>query len=443
MRDIYHRRAISSGHLPPPPSSSGPGLFSRLLKRGREATKINRLSRWSIGGAELYIAIPPEPSADDGGRDEPAGSGDTTVDGVITRAPNRPTTAPGFRTGSDTPPPNANTGASSGNNGRASSSDPPMLSRRPSLRARLRFRAPSNPQAEVQATPRTIYVPTHAAADFSRMAVSPRYVNGLDGNETLPGRRLEPIKSTEDLVEDVIKGARPLPPLDDREELLKGSPAAAFEAKTPLEAHQAENTRPSRRSLDGPHETAAAQGAEHQDGGQSPSDFQLFLAQAEAEDRAQRIQIWRSLSSASRGPPLNQYQPPPLDGIPEAEPRIGNGAAAVSRPKRDNSYAARYGKRATWDSAYSGNYMFNGAAPKPSGLGSRTRASSDMPGSGPPAAANARTPGFVGASSGINYDSRQPRDLTRQSSLVKKVADYIRPPRDDSRTGSRVSTKSD
>jgi len=140
----------------PPPTDDGPGLLGRLLQRTRSkkgrtqpSDKGDRASNYGKGGSGPRIYV----------------SGNAAL--ATSPQPGRHTIP--------APAPAPQTSTMRATMAQQQPPAPPMLRKRPSIRDRFRTltkeASPQAPQLEKQ---RLIYVPTHAAADFSRLALSPK-----------------------------------------------------------------------------------------------------------------------------------------------------------------------------------------------------------------------------------------------------------------------------
>ena len=346
-----------------------PGLLNRLLRRSK-----SKPSRWNQAG-ETYASIPE--SVDDAALPDFRRTDHARLEPAVTAQ--RPKTAPDVRKPATPPaadpvPPPAPAAAAA-------------LKRKPSLRDRFRFRSTSAPAPETAPRPRSAYVPTHAASDFSRMMAAPRYRISAETPAVL---------ST----------------IDDDAGSEDGA-AAACPARPPTSVADTESVSSTEDTV---LPTTAPAGAEWptpgQPGAPEPSaDFADFLARAEEEDRAARVQVWRSVSQTARNPAATtpRWTPPALREIPEADassPATLGGTTAVGGDSTRAARRAGHSKRATWDSGCSGALV--------------------LPAEGPPPA-------------------RAAAGVKRQSVLAKKVGEYIRPSREASgyeepgRVGARAA----
>jgi len=339
--------------------------------------------------------------------------------------PQRPKTAPDVRTPPTPPhvvehavPPLA---TQSPTTATPATPAPAIPKRKPSLRDRFRFRSTSAPAREPAARPRSAYVPTHAASDFSRMMTAPRFRTSADGHDTLSTIDDDDAVPEKDDAMNRAGGPALNAALDcpsvDTESI---SSAEDDAAPTALVGNM---PRPPEPATDGEPEPCWPSPPTQQ----PSADFADFLARAEREDRAHRVQVWRSLSSAARGPPpapASRRAAPALGEIPEGgagrpankqQPSTLGGTTAVDLGGSTGT-ARQLGhrKRATWDSTDSAAYVL-----RRGGDGDdRVPALLDvLPAAG---------------SDGHAQQQQQPRGLKRQASLAKKVGEYIRPTREAS-----------
>ncbi len=178
-----------SGPSPPPPPEAG--LFSRLLRRGKAVNISSKQFRRRSAPAATGRAIWPgsrteKRKAQDGLQNPSAVVEEDEVTLAQPLLQNAATVAP------PDPLPAAALGPAPQTAAPAPDSQTsPSVKRMPSLRDRFRRRATTVPSPnEAQDGPRTFYVPTHAASDFSRMALSTRYRDGptFDDDQTLVAR---------------------------------------------------------------------------------------------------------------------------------------------------------------------------------------------------------------------------------------------------------------
>ncbi|KAK3688847.1 hypothetical protein B0T22DRAFT_535929 [Podospora appendiculata] len=219
------------------------------------------------------------------------------------------------------------------------------------------------------------------------------------------------------------------------------------------------------------------------------SDFELFLSRAEAEDRAHREFMWRSVSQRSAGHPANYIKPnphlhyatpPPLpqwsmgdNAVPASSLAAIAAAAQASRASASSrgagtsssqrnsgqnyalasseeqqgqgqSCARRahgHVKRTSWSPSFGTGTTTDVLERRnsSSAAGARGRSSRDEPVTGTdsrnyqPATAMAVTGNFKigGGGSGSGrlgeYQPQQPRALRRQTSITQRISEYIKP----------------
>ncbi|KAK4130042.1 hypothetical protein BT67DRAFT_392206 [Trichocladium antarcticum] len=370
----------------------------------------------------------------------------------------------------------------------------PRLQKRASFRDRLKAwqkAPPSLDTATDQVAPRSVYQPKHAAADFSRLAVSPT---------SQTRARPRPMQT---LAEDDGAAARgPHSSSQRRSPRADGPPTAKRHSGSgsgsgsnagkrqsyalvddPFAASQAaahvpvnpwpvswtpgvqcatqtkETSPPS--PVPQPTTTQAPAAANHRP---PPSDYELFLARAEAQDRARREQLLRSVSQRSaaarvKPDPHRQFAAATGRTSSEAgtsEHRRGGAAMAVSgeqtlardhraqRREREEERRRPSKGHARHASGSSGVVagVRGGSGDDARGGGVRRRETS------PPVlqAAQAHVwlprrsePGHQAVGDGVEgggHRAHPPRTLRRQASLTQRFVEYIRP----SKLGSRVET---
>ncbi|KAK0641898.1 hypothetical protein B0T16DRAFT_461924 [Cercophora newfieldiana] len=151
----------------------------------------------------------------------------------------------------------------------------------------------------------------------------------------------------------------------------------------------------------------------------SPSDFELFLARAEAEDRAKRERAWQTITSRSSSTPTAHM--PIVRPNPHQQFASNRAGARPRNPSRKNS--AQYllddreqdHSRKYPSAAQKGSYA---VTPKASTQALRDKVSMQSI-----------------AVYSISDDRREEeaervRTLRRESSIAQRIAEYIRPPRD-------------
>ncbi|KAK3361279.1 hypothetical protein B0T24DRAFT_118944 [Lasiosphaeria ovina] len=388
----------------------------------------------------------------------------------------------------------------------------PGLKKRASFRDRIRSwqKIPSgslSPSPE-ESKSQFVYTPRHAAADFERLVVSP---TSSPPRRTLSEAR-SAIPSPENNADVLVRPRRSPPLLQTLEETEVGAPALRTQSRSkrrekesPKAAPRAElragknaspprhsRSRPSRDSytiaehawealqvqspmqqaaaaarrlprapspephvLDTRTSTTAAAGVvgyepePHPDTDAAPSsDYESFLARAQAEDRAHREQILRSISQRSavlKPSPHLQY----ASARSSADISAGSTAVAGQTPpggesrskssrgggsRRDSGHFALGGgdeqqpfrrghaKRASWAPSFDASgYEAEKALEK---KGTSTR--------------QAQPPIVMGVDDAFQRpgsrmgESQQPaRTLRRQGSITQRIAEYIRPARED------------
>ncbi|KAK4238739.1 hypothetical protein C8A03DRAFT_33199 [Achaetomium macrosporum] len=335
----------------------------------------------------------------------------------------------------------------------------PQLKKKASFRDRLK--AWQKPAEHLQivsdeSKPRFVYEPKHAAADFSRLAVSPvsptrpRFAPPMqplreDGVPTFhrpsqPGQR------------NCDDDARPRQDEKPTRRLSRHSSRhhSYTVAEDPFQAsntavHVPVNSRPVAW-------TPAVQSVEQRKQDQAPSqplsDYELFIARAEAEDRERRERILRSISQRSAAYSADRVKPDPHRQFAT----VGSSSARRSDSSQQRNSGSGYvlgsgnggeqkqqaGKGHGWRSSWTSSYATGGSSPEralekeearhvpPSQAQPQQRRT---PESGP----LQQPPVVYGVDEKFGqereYQPQPPRPLRRQASLTKRIVDYIRPPK--------------
>ncbi|KAH6631341.1 hypothetical protein F5144DRAFT_215280 [Chaetomium tenue] len=340
----------------------------------------------------------------------------------------------------------------------------PQLKKKASFRDRLKaWQKPLQPLEIVteELKPRFVYEPTHAAADFSRLAVSPL-------SPTKP--RLPPAATYTAPEKDsstAVRNKQPLPvyrdEVRDDEPTRRHSRSSVnrhsytlvedpFQASNAA-AHVPVNPRPVAWS---PGEPASSTRAEPPPPppAQPLSDFELFLARAEAEDREKREQLLRSISQRSTAYAANRVRPDPHRQFAAVVPSTTEKTAKrpvekgerpaqynsktrhalvprasteaeqqqpQNRQQRQDSGRKGHARKSSWAASYTTG---SSAGEKGPVILPPKRQARPLP--EPPQPARA-------AGAGEEYQPQPPRTLRRQASLMQRLVQYIRPPK----TGSR------
>jgi len=412
----------------------------------------------------------------------------------------------------------------------------PTLKKKASFRDRLRsWQKPTQGTAATPATkiapasneqpkPRFVYQPKHAAADFSRMVISPTAPTprraakeSFDEDRTLsPSLEHVDIRNTIPLPEDdaelVLKTRRLSPPLQT---LVENEAVSEGRSRRRQGKQRDDSTRKdledsklrhSRSGLRRPYNMVedpwkASQAAAHVPIGSIPvrslsaanrrakshqviqvddlntplleqipplhstagpiSDFEAFLARAEAEDRAKREQILRSFSHHSAAQSTNYVKPNPhrqyatIGGGELSGTTITGGrtSAAGSRSSRGGSqrtsgqfYAlagsedqqpqARSGhkKHASWTPSFG-----NEGADIERALEKNSSAYGSAQQPPVPRSRRSQQPVVYGVDENYNQPE-QHRTLRRQASITQRIAGYIKPTRDLAVAGDTEQT---
>ncbi|KAH8882955.1 hypothetical protein GQ53DRAFT_753257 [Thozetella sp. PMI_491] len=353
------------------------------------------------------------------------------------------------------------------------------LRKKASFRERLSIRlrpstaqlSPTPPPQE-EKRPRSAYVPTHAASDFSRLTVSARRPprRSYDEARTLAERpgSVSPVAAASVEDQDVdfyVKPKRMSPPLqtlmenestladgssrresdggtDDRPQShrqqerskrghhasykLVADPWEPSEVPSPprrvnaiLQATEQEDESigllvpPTNPFADAPKERSASDAGPR-------TDFEVFIARAEAEDHARREQVMRNRSQRSSAVPPAYTRPSPHhqfasatsggNAVPPASLSISGSGRQRREGHRDSAYDAA--KRASWNPSFAPNDDVASLARR----------------SPPPRGSDSLEKSRVRA-----LQDQQPRSLRRQSSIAQRISDYVRPAREHSR----------
>jgi len=334
----------------------------------------------------------------------------------------------------------------------------PQLKKKASFRDRLKaWQKPPQPLEIVteESKPRFVYEPTHAAADFSRLAVSP----------------LSPPKQRIPAERDA-----PLAPRASHRRSKQGDEEGDSE---PARRHSRSGTnRHSYTLVEDPFHASNA--AVHVPVNPRPvawvpevrvprdqdpppsqplSDYELFIARAEAEDRERREQILRSISQRSAAYSTNRVRPDPhrqfaTKGSSSAEraaeraaersdkfaPRnassryvLGGGNGAEKQPqRREQRQDGRKGhvRQSSWAPSYatSGSVAAEKVGEKRTAAPPQSQASAQKA----PTPEQPKPTVYMvenGSDPVREYQPQSPRTLRRQASLTQRLVQYIRPPK--------------
>ncbi|TPX07972.1 uncharacterized protein E0L32_010303 [Thyridium curvatum] len=348
---------------------------------------------------------------------------------------------------------------------------PPLLKKRPSFRDRFR-RKPSPPTQVAPEEPRvhSVYVPRHAASDFSRLSVPPRRHEIFpiaespvvappprDDHELarveVPRRlQLEDEKpryshaqqdslGVSRLREDTDRGGQGHGPTTQSRP--QHGPAAQMK---PVPTHHrssstASDDTPDRRE---PAQTAGHDrqddnarqeqtlGAEAAPEAEPSSDYQEFLSRAAAEDRAHREQVWRALTSASRAAPRSRLESVADTALAAAEGSGGGGpfdTVGSSRSASPGNDAPNYLLAAAPRRSWGRQQQHGPAAAATSGRdGGDLPALAEHGGHHWQVVAGVQPTGR--ALGGTTTGAQQPRGLKRHSNMAQRIAQYVRPATD-------------
>jgi hypothetical protein len=349
-----------------------------------------------------------------------------------------------------------------------STAQQPQLKKKASFRDRLKVwpKPIQNPETIPEVPrPKFVYEPTHAASDFSRLAISPKSATRQQTEE--PSQSARPVRSSGEngvrrnsqngSQQGSGQGLRREEPTRRSSRVgMKLNPRTLVE--DPFQASQEAvlapvNSTPVAWDLRVSEEISA--GREDESAQQQPTapltDYELFIARAEAEERARREQILRSISqrsaaAAALSPKPNHVKPDPhkqyytSTSIPSDTAGPGsshhhhqrNNSTGNSRSKGStgNRYmlsssrgndeqrpAFRKGhvQRASWAPSYT-----TGGSEAEKVL-VRTEERVTVPRQPGPSPSQAQ------AGYGVDGQPQPQRTLRRQASLTQRIANYIRP----------------
>ncbi len=347
----------------------------------------------------------------------------------------------------------------------------PQLQRRASFRDRLHLKGWQKARPPAESTPRTVYVPKHAAADFSRMPVSP-----LGASRP---RQPTPMPT---LTEDGTPAGPPLngqarPPHSD--EAARSRPQRDEESSA--NRHYRSHSGPELNSypvIDNPMHASTA--AVHipinsqptawstqppaAPPSHPPSDYEIFLARAEAEEREQylrsvyqRSAAYAYSSSHVMPDPHRQFATPGTAGgagSSAAADRVHrrsnsgnrhvlNGDNGERQRQQDAAAAARNraAARASWTPSYGTGGSQNEKAPEGKKLAVPARQAKTQPVQPRQLPLKQQTQTQRVSVDGGDEGVRRSREykppatppasggLRRQGSFKKRFVEYIRPPK--------------
>lgn len=455
--------AISSS---PSPNRDAPSIIDRLLQR----TTSNKTKRSSWRSTQSNPPAPKEPTPsprdeaqlDTGGFHIPA----------VAAAPQQPkTTLPNAGDITQPQPQQLCANPTAAATLEMPSAAPqPQLKKKASFRDRLKTWQKPPQHLEIVAersAPRFVYEPKHAASDFSRLAVSP----------LSPSRQRLP-SPMQPLVEDDAPGAprtsqrrsrnyeegRRAPPDEESRRRFSMSGLnhysytrveGPFHASSAA-AHVPVNYQPVAWS---PGVQSAARREEQPTSASQPlSDYELFIARAEAEERERREQVLRSISQRSAAYSANRVAPDPhrqfaggasssVEKSDRSQQRssgqriLGAGGGGAQQPSpreplRDQKPAWKGHAR---QSSWSPSYATSGSAAEKILEKNKSSAPQGQPRRPPELPVDLAQPIVYGVDGEADHgNAQQPRTLRRQASLTQRIAQYIRPQRGASRIATLV-----
>ncbi|KAK3934640.1 hypothetical protein QBC46DRAFT_324795 [Diplogelasinospora grovesii] len=192
------------------------------------------------------------------------------------------------------------------------------------------------------------------------------------------------------------------------------------------------------------------------------SDYELFLARAEAEDRTHREQIWRNISQRSAAVtgtpalPSNYVKPNPHLQYASAPTESSTGTTALAgRTSAGGSKSSRGGGSQPQSQRNSGQYALGGSeehhqqqqygrsrghvkranwTPSYAAGGADAEKALEKQRAQPVTAMDEKVSATFEAANATTrlgeYQPQQPRTLRRQTSITQRIAEYIRPSRE-------------
>ncbi|KAK5652856.1 hypothetical protein OQA88_9522 [Cercophora sp. LCS_1] len=364
----------------------------------------------------------------------------------------------------------------------------PVVKKKPSFIERLKLKTKRSVDTtlsteDLMPKPRVVYQPQHAASDFSRVTVSPHIpprgsstaVKG--GSKAARSRRLDPTRESAATARQP-KLDEPKPEKRTQEILPRPGHKSARSAEEPSRSYPlppqssysnpearrrqyAMRDQPERRPVPAeellidinPANTASRAGeetalpmkrplpiqplapaplitrSEPTSARGPPSDFEIFLAQAEANDRAQRRLAWKTLQQRSIGAPIVRPNPhrqyannaAPLD-LGRSRPSSGGGNRLGALERDRGQLAIELIEETRRAQA-------------------RLKALHENPGAAAPSTEKRMPQVVVSAVEdkvrpvGPSLEDPHSGTLRHQSSFAKKLVEYIKPPREERKLG--------
>ncbi|KAL2128992.1 hypothetical protein VTI74DRAFT_8380 [Chaetomium olivicolor] len=340
----------------------------------------------------------------------------------------------------------------------------PQLQKKTSIRDRLKVRGWQKPpqplEIPIEEKPRFVYEPKHAAADFSRLAVSP----------LSPTRHHLPLSPP---AEDTAAARHN----SQRRQRHSYEPRASHDEDPASARHHRHSTRHSYTPINDPFQAAAAaahvpinarpvawapgvepaarkeaqqeqqqQQQQQQQQGQQMSDYELFIARAEAEDRARREQARRIISQRSAAAfDAARVRPDPHRQFAAAAGSGGGGGRSSADSSDDTQkrnsgrYVLRGGDQQQQQQQQRREWSRKHGHVRGAGwvAGDETRANERLLQQQPraqPRRMPEPQPIVLGVDDEFNRaggrNQTQPaRMLRRQASLTQRIVQYIRPPK--------------
>lgn len=443
-----------------------PGVLGRLLQRPAVTPKASKRFSWRSTGSAIVLK---EPSPSEAGENPLVPARSRMLEVAADYRGPRSTAPDAGDIAQPQPQQSCPTGAP--HREMPSATPQPQLKKKASFRDRLKaWQKPPQPlEIVTEEKPRFVYEPTHAAADFSRLAVSPLSPTKprlpLSATHTPPENNVSAAAAKEssgprhegERRDDGPARRHSRPSVNRHSYTLVEDPFQASNAA----AHVPVSSRPVAWS---PGEQAASTGREAPpppSPSQPLSDFELFLARAEAEDRERREQVLRSISQRSAAYAANRVRPDPHRQFaavaPLAAEKTAKGPAEKAEKPAQRNSKTRYAlaPRATTE-AQQQQQPQREAQRRDSGRKSHGRQSSWAASYTTGSSVGEKGPAFLppkrearplpespkpvradGAGQDTDrareYQPQPPRTLRRQASFTQRLVQYIRPPKTTAR----------
>ncbi|KAG7288298.1 hypothetical protein NEMBOFW57_007829 [Staphylotrichum longicolle] len=339
----------------------------------------------------------------------------------------------------------------------------PQLQRKASLRDRLKaWQKPPRPLEILteEAKPRFVYEPKHAATDFSRLAVSPLSPSA---------QRLPPAMQA--LADDNKPAARRVSqrrrPREEEPTNRHSTPRPEHDSAMPVEdpfqdpgaTEHAPGDSGTTASSPGLQSAAEREEESSSASPQQPSDFELFIARAEAEERERRAQVLRTISQRSEAYAAGRVKPDPhrqfAVGSPLAErsdswaqQRHSGSRYVLASSSRDEQQPQRHERRqegpgrrgharqSSWAPSYAtGSSAAEKILERIKSPALKPQPKPQIQAAAPPKRTSGTPPPVQPIIYGVDkdfkggrdYQPEAPRALRRRASVTQRLVEYIRP----------------